>query len=80
MNQAGTATERRTYQFDEFLVDPVRRVLRRDGEPVSVTPKALSILIVLLERPGEVVDKAELFQKVWPDTRAMYAKSFRGSI
>jgi DNA-binding winged helix-turn-helix (wHTH) protein/tetratricopeptide (TPR) repeat protein len=73
MNQAGTATERRTYQFDEFLVDPVRRVLLRDGEPVSVTPKALSILMVLLERPGEVVDKAELFQKVWPDTRVTEA-------
>jgi DNA-binding winged helix-turn-helix (wHTH) protein len=35
---------------------------------VQVTPKALSLLLVLLERPGEVVEKSELIQKVWPDT------------
>src|SRR5215211_3807528 len=58
--------ERVLYEFDGFRVDPVRRVLLRDGEPVAVTPKALSILLVLLERPGEVVDKADLIERIWP--------------
>lgn len=53
-------------EFDEFLADPVRRVLLRAGEPVPVTPKAMSILLVLLERPGEVVEKTELLERVWP--------------
>ena len=32
--------ERVLYELDEFRVDPVRRVLLKDGEPVSITPKA----------------------------------------
>jgi len=60
--------ERRLYQFGEFRVDPVRRRLLRDGEPVAVTSKAFSLLVVLLERRGQVVDKEELFRLVWTDT------------
>lgn len=67
-NTAVAPLERRLYQFDEFRVDPVRRLLLRDGEVVPITPKALSILLVLLERPGMVVEKNELIQRVWPDT------------
>lgn len=58
--------EKFLYAFDDFRVDPVRRVLLRDREPVSITPKAMSILLVLLERPGEVVEKTELLERVWP--------------
>src|SRR3954447_25886418 len=58
--------ERVLYELDAFRVDPVRRVLLRDGEPVPITPKAFSILLALLERPGEVVEKTELLEKVWP--------------
>ncbi|HYU33850.1 MAG TPA: tetratricopeptide repeat protein, partial [Thermoanaerobaculia bacterium] len=60
--------ERRLYEFGEFRVDPVRRRLLRDGEPVAVTSKAFSLLVILLERRGQVVDKEELFRLVWPDT------------
>jgi eukaryotic-like serine/threonine-protein kinase len=60
--------ERRLYEFGEFRVDPVRRRLLRDGEPIAVTSKSFSLLVVLLERRGEVVGKEELFRRVWPDT------------
>jgi DNA-binding winged helix-turn-helix (wHTH) protein/tetratricopeptide (TPR) repeat protein len=63
-----SSAEKRPYQFDDFLLDPVRRVLLRQGEPVPVTPKALSILLLLIERRGEVVDKEELLRQVWPET------------
>ena len=53
------------YEFDAFRVDPVRRLLLRDGEVVPVTPKALSILLILLERAGEVVEKSELIERIW---------------
>jgi DNA-binding winged helix-turn-helix (wHTH) protein/tetratricopeptide (TPR) repeat protein/TolB-like protein len=58
--------ERVLYEFDAFRVDPVRRLLSRDGEPVAITPKAFSILVALLERSGEVVEKTELLERVWP--------------
>lgn len=60
--------ERRVYVFGEFRVDPVRRRLLRGNDPIAVTSKAFSLLVVLLERRGEVVEKEELFRRVWPDT------------
>src|SRR4051812_42457601 len=56
------------YEFDGFRVDPVRRRLLKGGEQVSLTPKAFSILVVLLENRGEVVEKEELIRRIWPDT------------
>jgi DNA-binding winged helix-turn-helix (wHTH) protein/tetratricopeptide (TPR) repeat protein len=61
-------TEKFLYEFDAFRVDPVRRRLLRDGEPVPLTPKALSILLVLLENRGGVVEKDDLIRRVWPDS------------
>jgi DNA-binding winged helix-turn-helix (wHTH) protein/tetratricopeptide (TPR) repeat protein len=58
-------TERHVYRFDELCVDPLRRVLLRDGEIVQITPKAFSILVVLLENPGKVISKEELIRQVW---------------
>jgi eukaryotic-like serine/threonine-protein kinase len=71
MDKAILGTEEKekiVYEFDGFRVDPVRRLLSRHGEPVQVTPKALSILVALLERPGEVIDKRDLIEKAWPGT------------
>ncbi len=60
-------TEKVLYEFDAFRVDPVRRRLLRAGEQVPLTPKAFSILMVLLESRGEVVEKEALIRRVWPD-------------
>ncbi|HJX29131.1 MAG TPA: tetratricopeptide repeat protein, partial [Thermoanaerobaculia bacterium] len=60
--------DRELYEFEGFVVDPYRRLLTRDGEPVPLPPKALATLVALLERHGQVVEKEELIQTVWPDT------------
>lgn len=65
---AGERGERRIYQFGDFRVDPVRRRLLRGGEPIQVTSKTFSLLVVLLERRGEVLEKDQLIKEVWPDT------------
>ncbi|HEY4565392.1 MAG TPA: winged helix-turn-helix domain-containing protein, partial [Thermoanaerobaculia bacterium] len=57
--------DRICYEFDDFFVDPIRRVLLRGDEPLQVSPKALSILVVLLAQAGEAVDKVDLIEKVW---------------
>src|SRR5215203_1165394 len=67
MSPLAAPTEKFLYEFDAFQVDPVRRRLLRDRELVSLTPKAFSILMVLLENRGEVVEKEELIRKVWAD-------------
>jgi DNA-binding winged helix-turn-helix (wHTH) protein/Tfp pilus assembly protein PilF len=56
------------YRFDEFELDPTRRVLTRDEEAISLTPKAFDVLSFLVLNPGRVVTKDELLKAVWPDS------------
>jgi DNA-binding winged helix-turn-helix (wHTH) protein/tetratricopeptide (TPR) repeat protein len=56
------------YRFHGFELDPFRRVLSRDGGPVSLTPKAFDVLAYLVLNPGRVVTKDELLKAVWPDS------------
>jgi Tol biopolymer transport system component/DNA-binding winged helix-turn-helix (wHTH) protein len=55
-------------QFGPFHIDVRERVLRRDGQPVPLTPKAFDVLLALVEQPGRLLSKQELLDKVWPDT------------
>src|SRR6266496_6382401 len=57
-----------SYQFGRFSVDTADRVLRRDKEPVPLTPKAFDILLTLVENSGRIVEKDDLMKRVWPDT------------
>ncbi len=59
---------RQLLRFDEFVVDPQGRLLQRGGVPIPLTPKVFAVLLVLLEKPGQVVAKDELIRKVWHDT------------
>jgi Tol biopolymer transport system component/DNA-binding winged helix-turn-helix (wHTH) protein len=56
------------YEFGAFRIDAVKRLLLRDGETVSLTPKAFETLLALIQNSGRVIDKDELMQMVWPDT------------
>ena len=56
------------YVFGPFRLDPEERELIRDGQPVALTPKAFDVLLTLVQRHGHLVDKADLFESVWPDT------------
>lgn len=56
------------YDFGPFRYDAGQRLLFRGGELVPLVPKAIDTLHVLLERRGQVVDKAELMKLVWPGT------------
>jgi len=56
------------YEFGPFRLDPRKRVLWRDDRLLPVPPKAVEILLALVEQRGDVVGKDELMQRVWPDT------------
>jgi len=56
------------YDFDRFRIDATERVLLSDGEIVTLTQKAFDVLLVLVERRGQIVSKDELMELVWPDT------------
>jgi DNA-binding winged helix-turn-helix (wHTH) protein/predicted ATPase len=57
----------RGVRFGRFRLHPSRGLTRGRTE-VRVTPKALAVLRLLVDRPGEVVSKEDLFRSVWPDT------------
>src|SRR6266436_1199367 len=57
---------KRLYGFGSYQLDAVERVLLRDGQPVTVPPKDLETLLVLVERAGHIVEKEELLERVWP--------------
>lgn len=56
------------YEFGPFRIDVGRRLLLREGEPVSLTSKSFETLLVLVERRSQVVNKDELMKQLWPDT------------
>lgn len=55
------------YAFDRFQIDPQKRLLLRDGEPVQLTSKAFDLLIALIESEGREITKDELMGKIWRD-------------
>src|SRR3984885_13321727 len=62
----GTAVHRKL-RFGPFELSIGERVLRREGEVLPLGGRALDILIYLAERPGEVIAKQELMDRVWSD-------------
>jgi TolB-like protein/DNA-binding winged helix-turn-helix (wHTH) protein len=56
------------YEFGPFRMDPVKRVLLRDGEPVPLTHKVFETLLVLVQSNGQVLEKDELMKTLWPDS------------
>ncbi len=68
MRVDNSLTEKGVYEFGDFRLDTGDRAIESAGRPLSVAPKALDLLIVLVENRGRIVDKEELMKKVWPDT------------
>ncbi len=57
----------RRYRFEPFEVDFGTAELRRRGLRLKLSGQPLHILEMLLERPGEVVSREELRQRLWED-------------
>ena len=54
-------------RFGPFELSSRERALRRDGVMLPLGSRALDILIYLAERPGELIAKQELLDRVWSD-------------
>jgi DNA-binding winged helix-turn-helix (wHTH) protein len=53
-------------RFGPFEVDLRAGELRKKGSRIKLQEQPFQILASLLERPGEVVTREELRQKLWP--------------
>ncbi len=54
------------YAFDRCEVRPAERQVLVDGVPAALGARAFDLLMALMERRDRVVEKAELFDAVWP--------------
>ena len=55
-------------QFGEFVLDESRRQLLRRGDPVHLSPKAFQLLSILVQEKPRALSKADLQERLWPDT------------
>ncbi|MEO6013090.1 MAG: winged helix-turn-helix domain-containing protein [Devosia sp.] len=58
----------RSVSFGPFVLNPETGTLLRDGLPVQLSYRAFLLLKALVERPGDVFTKAQLFDAGWPGT------------
>ena len=65
MHQA--ASPALSYRFGLFEADVVQKTLLRKGLRVKIQDQPLRVLILLLERAGEVVGRDELRTSIWPE-------------
>jgi DNA-binding winged helix-turn-helix (wHTH) protein len=76
-----SAHESRTVTFGEFAVDCRTGELYRRGKKVKVQLQPMQVLLALLEKPGEIVTREELRQKIWPaDTFVDFEHSLNTAI
>lgn len=56
------------YEFGDFRVDVVKRLLlsRGEGRPLPLSARAFDTLVFFLEHPGELLDKSTLMAAIWP--------------
>ncbi|MET0356819.1 MAG: winged helix-turn-helix domain-containing protein [Cellvibrio sp.] len=50
-----------------FKIHPHRQLIEQNDECIAVRPKTFSLLLLLLERPQEILDKQYLLEKIWDD-------------
>ncbi len=57
----------RRYRFGVFEADATVGELRRQGVRIRLTAQPFQVLVMLLERPGELLTREEISQQLWPD-------------
>ena len=56
------------YVFGPFLLDAGKHILTKNGEKVPLSPKPMGVLLVLVERAGQLVTVDDLMKEVWGGT------------
>lgn len=59
--------EKKLFRFGIFEADGRTGELRKQGRRMSLQGQPFEILIMLLERPGELVTRGEIRERLWPE-------------
>src|SRR6266481_4198813 len=63
MSQVSTSAS--SYRFDDFHLDAGNRHLSHNGESVALNSKYFDVLLLLVSRSGQLVEKQQIFEEVW---------------
>lgn len=63
--EVGPSERTAVWRFDDVELDERTRELRIDGEVVSIEPRPLALLMLLLRRPNEVITHQEIVDLLW---------------
>ncbi len=55
----------RSYGFGRFRLDAIGHLLYRDDQRIQLTPKAIDVLLTLIESGGAPVTREDLLHRVW---------------
>src|SRR5499433_30191 len=56
------------YEFGPFRLAPGEHRLYRDGEVILLPPKEFDLLLLLVQNPGQVMNRENLIKALWPNT------------
>ena len=56
------------YKFSEFILDQKTFTFYRQNLPIHLSSRAFEILLYLIERRSEIVEKNEILEKIWQDS------------
>ena len=57
----------RRYRFGAFEVDAAAGELRRQGIRIKLNAQPFQVLLMLMERPGQLLTREEISKELWPD-------------
>src|SRR5579872_673811 len=55
-----------SYRFGLYLLDPANGTLTRDSVRVRLQDQPLRLLLLLVERAGQIVSREEIRNRLWP--------------
>src|SRR5687768_15904803 len=56
------------YEFGPYCVDVTKHILLEGEQPLQLSPKAIDLLLTLIEYRGQVLTRKRLIELVWPDS------------
>jgi len=57
----------------ELFIDPLRRIVKMRGQTISLTRKEYEILYLLANNPGVVINRDQIYSRIWKEERSIGA-------
>ncbi|MCB0760329.1 MAG: response regulator transcription factor [Flavobacteriales bacterium] len=55
----------RIIEIDNLHIDSANRIVRKNGERISLTPKEFELLVLMASNPGRTYSRMDLLNEVW---------------